>query len=379
MHPAPSIAPSRAILKLPSEFGFDRATVCEGERRLATPYRCGRMGRVHGPSVPTQRLKVHHRCSLLALCAAVLIAMAGCGGTLPSSRGYVLARPGDGAWEALAGDDPLYATFDSEVMTDPLIAHLMSLFDGICGAYAATSLSSETPQTLRNYPILVISHGLGGLLRDVTVRGADRQTRVEYAIALGVEEGTDLTRQAREALPGLLAQFLLAMAGHAPPDGLVDVTGDQTCVPSDLALWLGYMELQEARRALGGWSLDEESDDQGLSAAMGSDGWACCPMDEAGADAGSCLCGRGMAGLMAELIAEMPAAYPQRYMLWFANFKAAEVREAKLLLAFVRMGRGGDDALDRFVASYADTFPAEAERVRELGHTWRAHMAGMTP
>jgi hypothetical protein len=86
-----------------------------------------------------------------------------------------------------------------------------------------------------------------------------------------------------------------------------------------------------------------------------------------------------MAGLMAELIAEMPAAYPQRHMLWFANFEAAEAREAKLLLAFVRMGRGGDDALDRFVASYADTFPAEAERVRELGHTWRAHMAGMTP
>ena len=380
MHPAPSIAPSRAILKFASEFGFDLATVCEGERRLATPYRCGRMGRVHGPSVPTQRLKVHHRCPLLALCAVVLIAMAGCGGRLPSSRGYVLARPSsDGAWEALAGDDPLYTTFGSEVMADPLIAHLMSLFDGICGAYAATSLSSETPQTLRNYPILVISHGPGGLLRDVRVEGADRQARVEYAIALGVEEGPDLARQAREALPGLLAQFLLAMAGHAPPDGLVDATGDQACVPSDLALWLGYMELQEARRALGGWSLDEESDDQRLSTAMDSGYWACCPMDEAGADAGSCLCGRGMAGLMAELIAEMPAAYPQKYMLWFANFKAAEVREAKLLLAFVRMGRGDDDALDRFVASYADTFPAEAERVRELGHTWRARMAGMAP
>lgn len=322
------------------------------------------------------------RCFLLALSAVILVSMAGCGGTLPSSRGYVLARPSEGGLEALAGDDPLYATFDSEVMTDPLIAHLMSLFEGTCGAYAATSLNTQTPQTLQNYPILVVSPGQSGLLRDVEVQGTDGQARVEYAIALGAGEGSGLARQAREALPGLLAQFLLAVAGHEPPSGLADVSNDCACVDGELALWQGYIELQEARRTMEPWSIDAERGDQKLPTATDPGYWACCPTGERSSGASSCLCGRGMAGFLTELMAGMPAAYPQKYMLWFANYEAAEVWDAKLLLAFVRMRGDGDDAdadaLDRFVASYADTFPAEANRVRDLGRIWRVRMADVS-
>ncbi len=305
----------------------------------------------------------------------VLVTMAGCGGTLPSPRGYVLARPGEEGLTALASDDPIYDTFDSEVMTDPLIAHLMSLFDGISGAYAATSLSSEIPQTLRNYPILVVSHGQPGLLRSVQVRGSGRQARVEYAIALGVGEGADLGRQAREALPGLLAQLLLAAAGYQPPAGLLEAAPDCACVDGDVALWQGYVALQEARRAMGAWALAAEQSGQGPWDALDADYWDCCPAQGHLSGGDGCLCGRGMAGFLAELMAEMPAAYPQRYMLWFANYESAEAREAKLLLALARMADDGGDALERFVSSYADTFPAEADRVRELSDAWRQRMA----
>lgn len=318
---------------------------------------------------------MQHRCSLLALCAVVLVAITGCGGTLPSSRGYVLARPGDKGLVALASDDPTYDTFDSEVMTDPLIAHLMSLFDGISGAYAATSLSSDAPQTLRNYPIIVVSHGQPGLLRSAQVRGSGRHARVEYAIALGVGEGADLGRQAREALPGLLTQLLLAAAGHQPPDGLLEAASDCACVDGDVALWQGYMTLQEARHANGAWALDAELSGQGPLAEKGAGYWACCPAQGHLSGEDACLCGRGMAGFLAELLDEMPAAYPQRYMLWFANYESAEAREAKLLLALARMAGNEGDALERFVGSYADTFPAEADHVRDSATLWRERMA----
>jgi len=307
------------------------------------------------------------------------MAMAGCGRALPASHGYVLVRLAGEELVALTNDDPLYAVFDNEVMNDPLIAHLLSLFEGTCGALAATNISSPIPQTLRNYIIIVIATDQSGLLHDVQVRGSERVVRVEYAIAVRADDGMDLAQQAREQLPSLLAQFLLAVAGLEPPLGLEDAAGGCTCVPEDVALWQGYASLQEERHALGSWKAGRPDDGQLLRTAD-PEFWSCCSSSSVDLKAGACVCGRGVAGFLVELLAEMPVGYPQRYMLWFANYDAAETRDAKLLLALARMPHGEPSTLlGRFVASYADTFPAEAGRVRELEQIWRLRMDSGAP
>lgn len=315
---------------------------------------------------------MRYRFLVSVACAFVLTAVAGCRGTLPSSHGYVLVRRAGDNLVALNADDPLYAVFDA-VMSGPLVKHLLSLFEGTCGGFSATNLSSRTPQTLRNYLVIVITGDDEGLLRDVRVQEDGRTVRVEYAVALGLHDETDLG-QARRRMPTLMAQLLLAVAGLEPPTTLADAPPDCACMSERMALWQGYAALQDERASIshGG------EDVRGLSELSSDrDRWACCPTADQHTDDMRCVCGRGAAGFLAELLAGMPATYPQRYMLWFANFEASETRDAKLLLAFARMDPEG--GLDHFVASYADTYPAEADRVRELDQTWRSWMSGDAP
>ncbi|MGC9360799.1 MAG: hypothetical protein ACP5G7_10590 [Anaerolineae bacterium] len=325
---------------------------------------------------PSLRKIVRFPLPLLILCTLALIALNGCSsGTLPSPHGYVLARYGTGSLRTLPANDPLYQVFDRDVMSDPVVAHLLSLFDGTCGGFDATNLVSPNPQTLSNYLVIVIGAHGNRLLKDIKMQDGGRTVQIEYAVALSIESDADLS-ETRGHLRELLAQFLLAVTGQDPPAIPADVSSDCTCAAEAQVFWRGYAILQRDRGALGlepgsGASIDQDV----LLSNLGADDWACCPTQPPIGSSSDCICARGVAGFLAELVATMPASYPQRYMLWFANYEPGETRDAKLLLAFARMSR--DDAgLDAFVTSYADTFPSEADLVRNLSKSWRARMAG---
>jgi len=322
---------------------------------------------------------VRFRFSLSALCAFAAMALIGCSGTLTSQHGYVLATYTADGLAALPSDDPLYEAFDRDVMADPIVQHLLSLFDDTCGGFAATNLTSPNSQTLRNYLVVVTGGHSNRLLKDVEIQNDGQTVRVEYAVALDLDSQAGLA-EARHRLPGLLGQFLLALTGQEPPAVLADAPRDCVCVSERMALWQGYAVLQRERLALGlDPSRDVASNGDGLPPTFDPDVWGCCAADLSGDSSSDCVCGRGVAGFLAELLAAMPASYPQHYMLWFANYEPGETRDAKLLLAFARMPRGDAGDLEAFVASYADTFPAEAELVRDLALTWRAHMRGTKP
>jgi hypothetical protein len=321
---------------------------------------------------PTLRNTVRFRLPLLFLCSLTLIALSGCSSeTLPSSQGYILAQYGTDGLSALPSDDPLYQAFDRDVMSDPVIARLLSLFDGTCGGFAATNLVSPNTQTLGNYLVVVIGARRDCLLKDVQVHNDRQMVQTEHAVALAVESDTDLS-EVRDRLRELLAQFLLVVTGQDPPETLADLPGDCTCVAEEQAFWHGYAILQRDRPPSG--------IEDGVRSVLDTHDSCCCPLPPAAANASEdCVCARGIAGLLAELSSTMPLSYPQRYMLWFANYEPGETRDAKLLLAFARIPRNDGATLDAFVRSYADTFPSEADLVRDLAQVWRARMDGSEP
>lgn len=67
---------------------------------------------------------------------------------------------------------------------------------------------------------------------------------------------------------------------------------------------------------------------------------------------------------MKQLFAAPKPGYPQRYMLWFANYQARDEGLAKILLVANRLSRKA--TLDDFASAYATAFPGERERVAQL-------------
>ncbi len=305
---------------------------------------------------------------LLILCTLAMIPLSGCGGgALCSPHGYVLARYEADVLAALPSDDPLYEAFDRDIMADPVIAHLLSLFDGTSGGFAATNLISPSPQTLSNHLVVVVGAHRNRLLTDINVQSGGRTVEIEHAVAVAIEGDANLAA-VRGDFRELLALFLLAVTGHDPPAGLDDASSNCTCVTEQQAFWNGYALFQRDRDALG--------IETGPVSVLDANEWDCCQTwSRFRGSSDDCFCAQGVAGFLAELTVTTPTSYPQRYMLWFANYEPGETRDAKLLLASARMSRDDDAGLASFVTSYADTFPGEADLVRDIAKTWRMRMA----
>jgi len=137
---------------------------------------------------------VRFRFSLSALCAFAAMALIGCSGTLTSQHGYVLATYTADGLAALPSDDPLYeafdrdvmADFDRDVMADPIVQHLLSLFDDTCGGFAATNLTSPNSQTLRNY-LVVVTGGHSPGQPSWSCRGTAPSARATGPIPFGLD------------------------------------------------------------------------------------------------------------------------------------------------------------------------------------------------
>ena len=215
------------------------------------------------------------------------------------------------------------------------------------------------------------------------MRYAGRTVRVELALGLGHEGAMDLTT-AREELPPVMGLLLLELMGLEPEEDDVGTPGSlhEASTPSH-AFWSGFGAAREAvhaakdpgliQRLQGRIELTrEERDRLRLYQLVPSNGFRF-RFDEAG-PTGQLLRpdeARRTAGVVAtffyRLLAHSDRFYPQREMLWFVSFDPEEVAYAKVLLAVQRMSAHKGTSLDAFVASYAETFPAEREFIEGLG------------
>jgi hypothetical protein len=273
----------------------------------------------------------------MALLALSQLALAGCRArVLYTEHPQVLVERRGDSYAQLDEDDPRYERLAAYLAADLALERLLHAYNSTTAAFAASGLRSEARVAVVNNPVIVLGAN-AGLLCDILVQGVYDDVTIEFA--LGVPEA-DLT-ELSTAAPGLartIGEALMLLAGR-----------DQaaTCEGADddiLARTLGA--------ALEAWYVAET---EVAHAAMAG-------KIESMPEEGGCL--DMEAAFMQRLFAAPKPGYPQRYMLWFANYQARDEGLAKILLAANRLSRKA--TLEDFANAYATAFPGERERVAEL-------------
>lgn len=274
---------------------------------------------------------------------ALVISLTGCRpAALPmAEHGVVLLRAGaDGGWVVVPVDDALYQRFYDEVLTDPAVQRGMMLYDRATRAMVAANVTAPLPRAAAGYPVIILGGDRDAILRGVSARQGASELDIQLAMSLTVDETGDLAL-ARDALPALAGMALLELVGVRPdagePPGLP--RPDEVTTPSRaLRAGFGLAMARERPAVTVDYSDTHTASDTPAAVAV----------------------------FMARLLAEADDYYPQRHMLWFANFPADHVPYAKVLLAATRMPSRTTASLPLFAATYAETFPAERALVATL-------------
>jgi hypothetical protein len=314
---------------------------------------------------------------LVSLCLVLGFVLVGCLATVVQTRrDYVLVRAQGQLLIVLDDQDPLYAQLDAEILSDPALRHLLTLFGHATEGYAATNMPRPLPQAVANKPIIVVESVRTEVLRHITVQYAGAGIPVETALAVEHWDAGD-TLAVRQKLAPAMASWLLDLMGLKPESShpqLYEVTTPSVALRAGfsgavaalygqqhpeilLALkqqgmsapgreWLAYYEQVPANELRMRY-------DQGL------------PTSEQRSRQEALLTPGVVATFFYRLLAYNDSYYPQRYMLWFTNFDGQEIPYSKVLLAINHMPRHGASVPD-FIASYADLFPLEARSIRTL-------------
>jgi len=278
------------------------------------------------------RRKGWRTAAIIALLATCQIALTGCRSpVLYTAHPQVLIERRAGGYAQLADDDPRYEHWEAHLANDPPLARLFQSFESTTAAFAAARLRSPARVAVVNRAVVVLGVD-EGLLRDVPVQGVYGDVTIEFALGVPVADPADLPTAA-PALARAIGQALMLLAGRelaAADDLLVRSLG------AALEAW--YISESAAPPA----TLADETDS---ASEVG-------PCSEA-----ACL-------FMQQLMAAPVSGYPQRYMLWFANYRAQDEALAKVLLAANRVRR--EATIEDLANAYATAFPAERERVARL-------------
>jgi hypothetical protein len=313
----------------------------------------------------------------ILLMSLVLLVLAGCVPTVIQSEYEVIlvryhnADEEDHATAVIvADDDPLRDAFQEHVWSDPMGRRLLLLVENTTAAFVATERPSSHPQTLANKPFLVLDSQRAGLLRDVQATHAGERFSVELAMGLGGEGQIDLKRAARR-VPRAAGTMLLALVEvPVAADAIADaeVVIDEPTTPL-LALHEGFviaMETLYVQAQTG--RLDTLDDDAELLSryrrvttnAFATDSERQRATEQAYATPGL------VASFFFRLIHEANDYYPQRHLLWFANYEAEDTVYAKVLLAMHHMSGAQQASVKGFIQSYSEVFPAEREMIQRL-------------
>jgi len=325
---------------------------------------------------------MHTKTLLGGLCLLLLVSLTGC---LPSvvqtEHEYVLLQWDGARWIVLEDDDPLYEQFQRSILSDPYLRRLLLLYEHSTEAFLATNTHSSLSQTLANKPMIALNSKQARLLRDIVVYQKKSKVRIELALGLGQDGQVDFG-WARDRFAPVVAEGLLAMMGvhFRQPEGSLSPIYEETS--PDWALAAGWMAAFEA---IYGQRHPERVAELQPLAKMNP--WAqerlyiytLVPHNgfrqrfQGGvptAELRPCAEAQRTPGVVASffyhLLQQGGDYYPQREMLWFANFDAEETPYAKALLALNRMAGSREVSLESFLEAYRETFPAEQGKTESL-------------
>ncbi len=289
---------------------------------------------------------------------------------VPSTHGYVLVRTQTDLLVPVPDEDPLYAQFEQQVLSDAFLRHLIDVFEHTTRAYLATDTPNRLRQTVGNYPILVLDSAAPGVLHDIVLQHGEERVSVECALGLGREGVSDLAR-VRADMAAASAPWLLALVGVSADAGAESLPLDQPAT-TEAALVAGLAAALDALQldATAAETAVEElrmaryravqANAYATRAGHGQADDARLAHDEASRTPGVA------ATFLYRLLRQTGVYTPQRYMLWFLSYKAPEMPLAKLLRVCQRMGKSGAVSVETLAVYYADTYPAERQAVLSL-------------
>lgn len=327
---------------------------------------------------------MRHCFPILALLMVMLPTfLAGCfPSVISTEHEYVLIQPQDGKLVSVDDQDPLYARFDDQVLSDAFLRNLLAIYENTTEAFLATNKISSLTQALSNWPIIILGSGSNGAqLKALALHGDDE---VRIALALGLRNDSDDLPAVREAMAAAMAPVLMRLVGLKLPEALGDASEAQPDITTsrELALAQGFglalealhldahpekpasLQTQavaspEARERLERWQRIEQNGYQ-VRFAEGKPTKFLRPPDEMWRTPGV------VATFFHRWLQSNGPFYPQRHMLWMTNYDANQSPYAKVLLAMNRMPDKRRTSIQSFLASYAETFPAEREALRQL-------------
>lgn len=294
---------------------------------------------------------------------------------------YVLVRAEGDKLTVLEDDDPLYGRFDAEVLNDPYLARLLSIFENTTESFLATNTLTSLSQTISNHLLIILDSADAGVFHQVRVYARGEQVPIELVLGLGKGGQSDLA-WARQNFARVMGALLLELAGLKPeqegpaPEPVIY----EPTTPSQ-AFWVGFaaaleslygQQHAELLRLLYQQSPTPEVRDRlaryeaiprnGLRYrfANGAPTAELRSLEEAARTPGV------VAAFIYRLLQRADSFYPQRYLLWFNSYEPEEIPYGKLLLAANRLPRHRSPSVQGFIDSYVETFPAERETVLEL-------------
>ena len=338
----------------------------------------------------------------LVLAMAAMLVVAATSSCLPSvvsteHDNVLITTAADGTLVIVADDDPLQQRFEDEVLSDPYVAYLLLLYEHATEAFIATNRMTSLNQTIANKPMIVLDSQEPGVLRRIKVTANEERVSVELALGLGHNGEIDLAR-ARNDAPRAMARLLLELMGLRPEETDAARPLVHEVTEPTTAFWTGFgaaldaeygqhhPELsailrQELQRATGGDANPAPGAESermlairdrlrryelvpinGLRARFEDGERTSTPRPYADAVRTPGV----VATFFVRLVRVAGDYYPQRHMLWFANYDGPETPYAKILLAGNQMSRRRAPDVEAFVAAYAEAFPAQRDEVVSL-------------
>ncbi len=310
-------------------------------------------------------------CFLLVSCSSVQAVQ------LATTHNYVLLRTQGTSPGVLADDDPLYALFQEQVLDDPYLAMLVSLFEETTIAYASANRAAPVPATAANHLMIVLDSATPGILYDLVARYQEDSFTVELALGLGNQGRVDLP-WAQDHMAATLGPLFLGLAG------LPAVTGQaapEEITTPEVALYRGFGAALEATDAQNPdtqarWrSRAQDSPDvrAKLDRAMQipDNSYRFIYMDgrptlQLRSREQAMRTPGVVATFYVRLFQRAGDYYPQRYLLWFFGYPPDQVPYAKIILALNAMSADQSLSVQSFIDAYGKTFPADRETVLAL-------------
>jgi len=296
---------------------------------------------------------------------------------LATSRNYVLLRTQGASQVVLEDDDPLYAEFQSEVLTDPYLAMLVSLFEATTTAYVSANKAAPVPATAANHLMIVLDAAEAGAVYDLRAHYRETRFEVELALGLGNRGQVDLD-WARDHMAGAMGPLLLglaglpAMGGEAAPDEIttpeiafyrgfglaLEATHAQN--PDVQARWRARAQESPEARAQLERALPVADNGYRFLYADGRPTFQLRSREQALRTPGT------VAAFFTRLLGHAGNYYPQRHLLWFFGYSPDQVPYAKVILALGAVSTEQVLSVPGFIEAYAETFPAEREMILDL-------------